>query len=151
LHPARRLQRRQRPLGARGVHEQRDRRTEPMIGSSLLPPSSLRGRYIDSEVQHGVRYYLERHVGEGGMGQAYLARREGPEGAGPVVVKVVRPTVGDGQISAELLAQKEAVALGRLNERVPPCPFVVRFIDTGSTLLFGAKPTPWIAIEYVHG
>lgn len=122
-----------------------------MIGSSLLPPSSLRGRYIDSEVQPGVRYYLERHVGEGGMGQAYLARRESPEGAGPVVVKVVRPTVGDGQISAELLAQKEAVALGRLNERVPPCPFVVRFIDTGSTLLFGATATPWIALEYVHG
>ncbi len=122
-----------------------------MIGSSLLPPSSLRGRYIDSEVQQGVRYYLERHVGEGGMGQAYLARREGPEGAGPVVVKVVRPTTGDGQISAELLAQKEAVALGRLNERVPTCPFVVRFVDTGSTLLFGTKPTPWIAIEYVHG
>lgn len=116
-----------------------------------MPPSSLRGRYIESEVQAGVRYLLERHVGEGGMGQAYLARREAPEGAGPVVVKVVRPTVGEGQISAELLAQKEAVALGRLNERVPPCPFVVRFIDTGSTLLFGAQPTPWIAIEYVHG
>lgn len=119
--------------------------------SSLLPPSSLRGRTIDSEVQRGVRYCLERHVGEGGMGQAYLARREGPEGASPVVVKVVRPTVGEEQISAELLAQKEAVALGRLNERVPPCPFVVRFIDTGSTLIFGPKPTPWIAIEYVHG
>ena len=119
--------------------------------SSLLPPSSLRGRYIDSEVQPGVRYLLERHVGEGGMGQAYLARREAPEGAGPVVVKVVRPTIGEGQISPELLAQKEAVALGRLNERVPPCPFVVRFIDTGSTLIFGTKPTPWIAIEYVHG
>jgi serine/threonine protein kinase len=122
-----------------------------MSMSSLLPPSSLRGHYIDSDVQRGVRYYLERHVGEGGMGQAYLARREGPEGAGPVVVKVVRPTIGDGQISPELLAQKEAVALGRLNERVPPCPFVVRFIDTGSTLVFGRKPTPWIAIEYVHG
>jgi eukaryotic-like serine/threonine-protein kinase len=122
-----------------------------MSFSPHQPPSSLRGAYIDSEVQRGVRYYLERHVGEGGMGQAYLARREAPEGAGPVVVKVVRPTVGDGQISPELLAQKEAVALGRLNERVPPCPFVVRFIDTGSTLIFGVKPTPWIAIEYVHG
>jgi serine/threonine protein kinase len=122
-----------------------------MTSSSLLPPVSLRGRYIDSEVQRGVRYYLERHVGEGGMGQAYLARREGPEGAGPVVVKVVRPTVGEGQISAELLAQKEAIALGRLNERIPPCPFVVRFIDTGSTHIFGQQPTPWIAIEYVHG
>jgi serine/threonine protein kinase len=119
--------------------------------SSLLPPSSLRGRYIESEVQPGVRYFLERHVGEGGMGQAYLARREAPDGAGPVVIKIVRPSVGEGRISPELLAQKEAVALGRLNERVPPCPFVVRFIDTGSTVIFGIIPTPWIAIEYVHG
>src|ERR1051325_8416527 len=119
--------------------------------SSLHPPSSLRGRFIDSEVQAGVRYVLERHVGEGGMGQAYLARREGPDGAGPVVVKIVRPTVGEGRISPELLAQKESVALGRLNERVPPCPFVVRFIDTGTTLIFGMSPTPWIALEYVHG
>jgi eukaryotic-like serine/threonine-protein kinase len=122
-----------------------------MTTSSLFPPSSLSGRYIDSDVQPGVKYFLERHVGEGGMGQAYLARREGPDGAGPVVIKVVRPTVGEGRISPELLAQKEAVALGRLNERVPPCPFVVRFIDTGSTQIFGPTATPWIAIEYVHG
>ena len=101
-----------------------------MTRSSSLPPSSLRGRYIDSDVQPGVRYLLERHVGEGGMGQAYLARREGPDGAGPVVIKVVRPVVGEGRISPELLQQKEAVALGRLNERVPPCPFVVRFASS---------------------
>jgi eukaryotic-like serine/threonine-protein kinase len=115
------------------------------------PPNSLSGRWVNSEVQPGVRYYLERHVGEGGMGRAYLARRESPDGAAPVVVKVVHPNFGDGQISAELMAQKEAVALGRLNERVPPCPFVVRFIDTGNAAIFGTKVTPWIAIEYVHG
>ena len=28
---------------------------------------------------------------------------------------------------------------------------MVRFVDTGATLLFGKRPTPWIAIEYVHG
>jgi hypothetical protein len=49
------------------------------------------------------------------------------------------------------VAQKEAGAVGRLNECVPACPFGVRFVDTGSTLLFGRRPTPWIAIEYVHG
>ena len=85
------------------------------------------------------------------MGRAYLARRESAEGASPVVIKVVHPNFGDGQVSAELVAQKEAVALGRLNERVPPCPFVVRFIDTGSAVIFTSVPTPWLAIEYVHG
>ena len=116
-----------------------------------IAPSSLSGRYIDSDVQQGVRYVLEQQVGEGGMGAAYLARREAPEGASPVVVKVVRRTFGSTDISPDLVAQKEAIALGRLNERVPPSPFVVRFVDTGSTTYFGLPPTPWIAIEYVHG
>lgn len=85
------------------------------------------------------------------MGMAYLAWREAPDGVQPVVVKVVTQGVYGDQVSPELVAQKEAVALGRLNECVPACPFVVRFVDTGATLLFGRKPTPWIAIEYVHG
>src|SRR5262245_18987260 len=119
--------------------------------SSSLPPPTLRGRIIESDVQPGVRYQLDRHVGEGGMGMAYLAWREAPDGVQPVVVKVVTPGAYGDQVSPELVAQKEAVALGRLNESVPACPFVVRFVDTGSTLLFGRKPTPWIAIEYVHG
>jgi serine/threonine protein kinase len=121
------------------------------VSSSSLPPPTLRGRVIESEVQPGVRYQLERHVGEGGMGTAYLAWREAPDGVQPVVVKVVTPGAYRDHVSPELVAQKEAVALGRLNECVPACPFVVRFVDTGSTLLFGRKPTPWIAIEYVHG
>ncbi len=121
-----------------------------MTRVSSLPPSSLSGNAFASDVQPGVRYVLERHVGEGGMGRAYLARRESPDGAVPVVVKVVDPSFGDGTVSAELVAQKEAVALGRLNERVPPCPFVVRFIDTGRAHI-GGRLAPWIALEYVHG
>jgi serine/threonine protein kinase len=121
------------------------------VSGSSIPPPTLRGRIIESDVQPGVRYQLERHVGEGGMGMAYLAWREAPDGVQPVVVKVVTPGAYGDQVSPELVAQKEAVALGRLNECVPTCPFVVRFVDTGSTMLFGRRPTPWIAIEYVHG
>src|SRR4051812_31449605 len=100
---------------------------------SSYPGAAYSGRVITSEVQSSVRYRLERCIGEGGMGQAYLALRQAPEGISPVVVKIVRPQAGSGaEASASILAQKEAVALGRLNERVPPCPFVVRFVDTGA-------------------
>ena len=114
----------------------------------------MSGQVVDSEFQPGVSYRLERRIGEGGMGQAFLALRHAPDGISPVVIKMVRPTVESGaQDSAGILVQKEAVALGRLNERIPPCPFVVRLVDTGSTHLNGAHrpPTPWLAVEYVHG
>lgn len=122
--------------------------------SSAPGPSSLNGQVLESEFQPGVAYRLERRIGEGGMGQAFLALRHAPEGISPVVIKMVRPTVESGaQDSAGILVTKEAVALGRLNERIPPCPFVVRLVDTGSAHLHGLDrpPTPWLAVEYVHG
>ncbi|HYP88231.1 MAG TPA: hypothetical protein VEQ59_08755, partial [Polyangiaceae bacterium] len=85
-----------------------------------------------------MSYRLERQVGEGGMGSAYLALRQAPEGLSPVVVKLVRPAFGpNSDRAAALVVLKEAVALGRLNERVPPCPFVVRLVDTGAALMHG--------------
>lgn len=88
------------------------------------------------------------------MGSAYLALRQAPDGLSPVVVKLVRPAFGsNSDRAAALVVQKEAVALGRLNERVPPCPFVVRLVDTGAAQLHGPQhaATPWLAVEYVHG
>ena len=113
--------------------------------------SSLSGIVISSDVQAGIQYRLIRYLGEGAMGVAYFAQRESRAGASPVVIKAVRPHQMLDDIAPELLARKEAVALGRLNDWVPPSPFVVRFIDTGSAAVFGARKTPWLAIEYVHG
>jgi len=113
--------------------------------------SSLTGRVIRSERQADVDYELERCIGEGGMGRAYLARRRTEHGSAPVVVKVMHPDVASGSVSPDLLAVKEAVALGRLNEQLPPSPFVVRLVDAGSANLHGDRPNPWLAIEYVHG
>jgi eukaryotic-like serine/threonine-protein kinase len=121
---------------------------------SSAPPMSIAGRVIESEYQPGVVYRLERSIGAGGMGQAYLALRHASEGISPVVIKMVRPIFDTGvKNAAGILVQKEAVALGRLNERVPPCPFVVRLVDTGAAYLQGPNrpPTPWLAVEYVHG
>ncbi len=117
-------------------------------------PGTLIGVSFDSEVSSGVRYCIERMLGEGGMAVAYLATRETAAGTTPVVVKVVRPHIvlSAGEL-ATLVVQKEAVALGRLNERVPPTPFVVRLVDTGSAQIHGPNrpKVPWLALEYVHG
>lgn len=85
------------------------------------------------------------------MGTAYLAERVSPEGSSTVVVKVVNPELGEGGVPPELVAIKEAGALRRLNDSVPPSPFVVRLIDVGDAPIFGVKATPWTAIEYVYG
>ncbi len=108
---------------------------------------------MPSEVDPNVRYRLERRIGEGAMAFAFFALREAPDGIAPVVVKITRPTfLAAAADAAELVVRKEAVALGRLNERVPPTPFVVRLVEAGRVLLSTDAPAlPWLAVEYVHG
>jgi serine/threonine protein kinase len=113
------------------------------------------GTTVPSELRPGVVYRIERTLGEGGTARAYFASRFGPEGTSPVVLKVIQPSVmAQAGERARMVVQKEAVALGRINERVPPCPFVVRLLDTGSIDYPGrgsAPALPWLALEYVHG
>ncbi|HVU01926.1 MAG TPA: serine/threonine-protein kinase [Polyangiaceae bacterium] len=113
--------------------------------------SLLAGQLVRSESTPGVGYRLQHVLGEGGMGIALYAIRQGPGGSTPAVLKVMKPDVmASAGPTAALMIQKEAVALGRLNERVPPTPFVVRFMDTG-TVAVDRATLPWIALEYVHG
>lgn len=127
-----------------------------------MPPASaddalreLLGTEVPSELSQGVRYRLLSRIGQGAMSVAFYAVRVSPEGSTPVVMKVLRPWfVHQAGPTAALIVQKEAVALGRLNERVPPTPFVVRLIDTGTTgIVHGAGriELPWVVVEYVHG
>jgi len=103
----------------------------------------------------GVSYEVQRRLGEGGTAIAYLAMRHAPDGDSPVVIKIILPRiVSESDEKALTIIKKEAVALGRLNERVPPTPFVVRLVDTGSVHIerLGRRlELPWIALEYVHG
>jgi serine/threonine protein kinase len=113
------------------------------------------GTTVPSEVRPGVAYRIERRLGDGGTAIAYFCTRFGPEGTSPAVLKVIQPGIiaKSGDL-AEMVVKKEAVALGRINERVPPCPAVVRLLDTGR-LDFAARGLnlrlPWLALEYVHG
>jgi serine/threonine protein kinase len=117
--------------------------------------NALRGTEIASEIQLGVTYRLSHALGGGGFAVAFYALRISPDGQTPVVMKVLSPHIvrGSGD-RAVLFVQKEAVALGRLNEHVPPTPFVVRLLDVGSLPFEDGVKTlalPWLAIEYVHG
>lgn len=113
------------------------------------------GATIPSEVVPGVVYSLITPVGHGAMAVAFYALRIAPEGECPVVIKVLKPWfVRQLGSTAALTVKKEAIALGRLNERVPATPFVVRFIDTGVVpVQHGSErlELPWVAVEYVHG
>lgn len=113
------------------------------------------GATIPSEVVSGAVYSLITPVGHGAMAVAFYALRIAPEGECPVVIKVLKPWfVRQLGSTAALTVKKEAIALGRLNERVPATPFVVRFIDTGVVpVQHGSErlELPWVAVEYVHG
>jgi len=113
------------------------------------------GRAIASEGQPGVRFALERRLGVGGTAAAFLASRITRDGQSPAVLKIILPEVAASHGStAAMVVRKESVALGRLNERVPPTPFVVRLMDTGTVpYVFRGKSIelPWLAIEFVDG
>lgn len=102
-----------------------------------------------------VTYHVERMLGGGGMSVAFLARRRAPEGEGTVVVKALRPAfLRSAGPTAALAFRKEATALRRLNEYIPPTPFVIRFVDVGAVTLdtaVGPCEVPWIVVEYVDG
>jgi hypothetical protein len=71
------------------------------------------------------------------------------------VVKIIHPDMlMDASDIALLTIRKESVALGRLNEAVPPTPFVVRLLETNEITVRYRGSTmdlPWLAMEYVHG
>ena len=120
------------------------------------PPRDLFiGQVLESAYQPGVSYRLERKLGEGGTAAAYLTRRISPVGESQAVIKIILPQlVAESDERALTIIKKEAVALGRLNERVPPTPFVVRLLDTGSVPFRShgrLLQLPFIALEYVHG
>ncbi|HVY48571.1 MAG TPA: serine/threonine-protein kinase [Minicystis sp.] len=115
----------------------------------------LSGTTIPSEVAPGVSYAVGIPLGSGGLSVAFSALRLSPEGTCPVALKFLRPSFlrryGE---SASLVVKREAVALGRLNERVPATPFVVRLLDTGEfEALLDKKRLrlPFIVTEYIHG
>jgi serine/threonine protein kinase len=114
----------------------------------------LIGATVASGTLPGVTFRLERVLGAGGVGVVFGSTRLDAGTQTPVVVKLLRPSlVTSGGSMAPASVRKEAVALGRLNERVPPTPFVVRLVDAGDLDIVQRVPLrlPWLAIEHVNG
>ncbi|HEY1533402.1 MAG TPA: serine/threonine-protein kinase, partial [Polyangiaceae bacterium] len=126
-----------------------------MPSASDKPRDLFVGQVLESAYQPGVSYRLDQKLGEGGTAAAYLAKRASAVGESQVVIKIILPQlVAESDERALTIIKKEAVALGRLNERVPPTPFVVRLLDTGTVPFRSHGRTlqlPFIALEYVHG
>ena len=102
-----------------------------------------------------AEYLVEARLGVGGTAIAYLVQRIASGNRVPAVVKVIHPEIVErhGETAATVFL-KEVVALGRLNERSPPTPFVVRLFDVGRVAVpwrNGSIELPWLAIEYVSG
>jgi serine/threonine protein kinase len=117
--------------------------------------TALRGVELRSSISPNVTYQLEQALGAGSMAVAFRAIRRAPDGQSFTVVKIVHPEmVMDASEIALLTIRKESVALGRLNEQVPPTPFVVRLLETSEIAVSYrgiAVELPWLAMEYVHG
>jgi serine/threonine protein kinase len=111
----------------------------------------LLGRRLPSTADAQVHYQLDSVLGEGASAAAFLASRRTPAGTATVVVKVLLPRLVRDQGELVTLAfKKEVVALGRLAEKIPPTPFVVRLFEAGE-LSHGSLTLPWLALEFVHG
>ncbi|MGZ6084568.1 MAG: serine/threonine-protein kinase [Polyangiales bacterium] len=118
---------------------------------------SLAGVSIDARASDGrkVTYRIDHPLGEGGTGVAFMAIRSTEDGDTPHVVKIFRPTLLlKAPEIAEVSKRKEQGAMKRLNERVPPSPYIVRMTDAGElpvTYKDAPLSLPWIAAEYVNG
>jgi len=124
--------------------------TKPLKDLDLL---ELVGTVLESARRPGTTYRLERVIGRGAQGFVFLAPQRVADSQLTVVVKVLSPSAVRGLPGLAVTAiGKEVEALRRLSEQVPPVPFVVQFIDTGTLRIREHLiELPWIAVEYVDG
>jgi len=111
----------------------------------IQQPVSDAARNVSSRFPFGGKrigpYELCRLIGEGGMGQVYLARRADKAYSQQVALKFIRADIAVGQ-EMLLRFRVERQILANLNH-----PNVARLWDGGVT----PEGLPWLALEYVEG
>ena len=112
-----------------------DESHEDFLSEPLIPPlSALRA---GGEVGP---YRLERLLGEGGMGQVWLAARADGLYQRRVALKLLRPGLADSNL--RLRFSRERQILARLAH-----PHIARLLDAG----ISSDGLPYLALEYVEG
>ena len=85
-------------------------------------------------------YRLERPLGEGGMGQVWLALRADGLYHRRVALKLLRPGLGDAGLRTRFTRERQILArLGHAH--------IARLLDAG----ISADGQPFLALDYVHG
>lgn len=100
---------------------------------ALPPPAGLAGQTLGA-------YTLERLLGEGGMGQVWLARRTDGRYDGHVAIKLLRGGLRAGAERERF--SEEGRILARLDH-----PHIARLLDAG----VGADGAPYLVLEHVDG
>ncbi|MGH8077441.1 MAG: serine/threonine-protein kinase, partial [Lysobacter sp.] len=108
---------------------------EDFLSEPVMPPmTGLRpGREVGP-------YRLERQLGEGGMGQVWLASRADGLYQRRVALKLLRPGLADPNLRLRFTRERQILA--RLAH-----PNIARLLDAG----ISADHLPYLALEYVEG
>ncbi|MCD9029478.1 tetratricopeptide repeat protein [Luteimonas sp. BDR2-5] len=85
-------------------------------------------------------YELERLLGEGGMGQVWLARRADGLYERRVALKLLRPGLADPDLRLRFTRERQILA--RLVH-----PYIARLLDAG----ISADQQPYLALDYIDG
>jgi serine/threonine protein kinase len=114
----------------------------PSDDDATLPVDSATASGIGSDAQIGITigpYRLISRLGEGGMGEVFLAGQTEPIKR-RVALKVIKPGMDSRAVVARFEAERQALAL-----MDHPC--IARVIDAGAT----ERGRPYFVMEYVAG
>jgi serine/threonine protein kinase len=108
------------------------------INETELAPTVAMG---SAEVQISVigRYHLLQKVGEGGMGEVWLAEQKEPV-IRRVALKLIKAGMNSREVIGRFESERQALAL-------MDHPAISKVLDAGSTL----QNTPYFVMEYVAG
>jgi non-specific serine/threonine protein kinase/serine/threonine-protein kinase len=109
------------------------------LDSTELPPTASSGPEPGHDIRQIGPYRLLEKVGEGGMGEVWLAEQGEPVKR-RVALKVIKQGMDSKQVVARFEAERQALAM--MNH-----PAVARVFDAGAT----PQGRPYFAMEYVQG